>query len=42
VTFGFNASSASTSAPEAGSSLLLLGLGVAALGTYAQFRKQVA
>lgn len=44
ITFGFNASSAAIppSTPEAGTSVLLLGLGLAALGAYAQCRKQVA
>lgn len=41
VTFSWNSSSAAVT-PEAGTSVLLLGLGLAALGTYAQFRKQVA
>jgi len=41
-TFSWNSSSSATAAtvPEAGTSLLLLGLGLTALGAYAQFRKQ--
>jgi hypothetical protein len=43
VTFSYNSSAAANvNAPEAGTSVLLLGLGLVALGTYAQFRKQVA
>jgi hypothetical protein len=43
VTFGFNSSSTGipTTVPDAGSSLLLLGLGLTALAAFAKFSKQV-
>jgi len=43
ATFSWNSSSSSTApVPDAGASWLLLGLGLTALGAFAQFRKQVA